>query len=101
MPDQPETAVTLKTTPRAPLRGCRRHRMRTSLSVFYVVHRTPLLERASVFKVAGRKAAVRGTEHTVSDRPTPRTQLDGGVGRRRDSQLSCCSDAQSDWYSCA
>jgi hypothetical protein len=31
-------------------------------------------------KVAGRKTAARGTEQTVSDRPTPRTQMDGELG---------------------
>jgi hypothetical protein len=43
-------------------------------------------------KVAGRKAAVRGTRHTTPDRPTLRTQVDGGVGRagirdRTDAQM--------------
>jgi hypothetical protein len=69
--------------------------MRTPLHVFYGIHRIFLCDdELWTAQAAGRKAVVRGTRHTAPDRPIPRTQVDGGVGRRRDLISSCYSDAQ-------
>jgi hypothetical protein len=51
-----------------------------------IVHRSSLCKKAlHCQKVAGREQRYEIPGDAASDRPTPRTQVGGGVGRRRDS----------------